>query len=166
MGPVVPKEIENIICTMVKYGETFYGRHTTLTPAQFSLNMRTRSVWSGPSLFVDIFCSSHLFGKQAMNSLNGLCNGLGSHGPSLFPYGKRFFRFMNAVFHTRNAKNWYNQAITMNHICLMEQPKNSAVLVHWYSEPSLYRQHLFPKMLPLKWICYCTEWILYEQIGM
>ena len=26
-----------------------------------------------------------------------------------------------------------------------------------YSEPSLQRQHLFPKMLPFKWICCCKE---------
>ena len=29
-----------------------------------------------------------------------------------------------------------------------------------YSEPSLQRQHLFPKTLPLKWICYCTEYFM------
>ena len=26
-----------------------------------------------------------------------------------------------------------------------------------YSEPSLQRQHLFPKMLPLKWMCCCKD---------
>ena len=29
-----------------------------------------------------------------------------------------------------------------------------------YSEPSLQRQHLFPKTLPLKCICSCTEYLL------
>ena len=33
MGSVIPKEIKciHVFCTMVKYGETFYGRHTALT---------------------------------------------------------------------------------------------------------------------------------------
>ena len=32
------------------------------------------------------------------------------------------------------------------------------LLLWYYGEPSLQRQHLFPKTLPLKWICYCTEY--------
>ena len=33
IGPNEPKGNENIICTMMKYGETFYGRYTVITPA-------------------------------------------------------------------------------------------------------------------------------------
>ena len=33
-----------------------------------------------------------------------------------------------------------------------------------YSEPSLQRQHLFPKMLPLKWICFCKESLMSRMI--
>ena len=34
-----------------------------------------------------------------------------------------------------------------------------------YSEPSLQRQHLFPKMLPLKWICCCKESLMQRMIS-
>ena len=34
----------------------------------------------------------------------------------------------------------------------------------WYSESSLQRLHLFPKTLPLKWICYCTEYLMSRLI--
>ena len=33
-----------------------------------------------------------------------------------------------------------------------------------YSEPSLKRQHLFPKTLPLKWICCCREYLISRLI--
>ena len=32
-----------------------------------------------------------------------------------------------------------------------------SLFVDYYSKPSLERQHLFPKMLPLKQICCCLE---------
>ena len=34
----------------------------------------------------------------------------------------------------------------------------------YYSEPLLQRQHLFPKMLPLKWICCCKEFLMSRMI--
>ena len=30
----------------------------------------------------------------------------------------------------------------------------------YYSAPSLQRQHLFPKTVQIKWICYCTEYLM------
>ena len=33
-----------------------------------------------------------------------------------------------------------------------------------YSEPSLQRQHVFPKILPLKWICCCKESLMDRMI--
>ena len=33
-------------------------------------------------------------------------------------------------------------------------------LIHWYIEPLLQRHHLFPKTLPLKRICWCTEYLM------
>ena len=37
-------------------------------------------------------------------------------------------------------------------------------LITMYGEPSLQRQHLFPKTLPLKWICCCTEYLMSRLI--
>ena len=33
-----------------------------------------------------------------------------------------------------------------------------------YSEPSFQRQHLFPKTMPIKWICCCTEYLMSKSI--
>ena len=38
------------------------------------------------------------------------------------------------------------------------------VAIKEYSEPSLQRHHLFPKILPLKWICCCKEFLTSRMI--
>ena len=45
MGSVILKEIKNIICTMVKYGETFYGSHTTLNASCSEVKKSERLPW-------------------------------------------------------------------------------------------------------------------------
>ena len=45
-----------------------------------------------------------------------------------------------------------------------EEPYFNFNLTFWYSEPSLQRQHLFPKTLPLKWIFYYTEYLMSRLI--
>ena len=42
--------------------------------------------------------------------------------------------------------------------------KKSAVCCRIYSEPSVQRHHLFPKMLPLKWFLYCKKSLMDRMI--
>ena len=73
-----------------------------------------------------------------------------------------FIDFIDALFVPHHAFFWCLEGkrlwfmivvIYFGISCKLSPKANNSV----YSEPSLQRQHLFPKILPLKWICCCKE---------
>ena len=75
----------------------------------------------------------HLY-EQTVYILARLLRCAGSPKPLLFAYANGAFSIMQLI-HSFDQLWWQ------------------------YSEPSLQLQHLFPKTLPLIWICYCKEYL-------
>ena len=67
----------------------------------------------------------------------------------------RFWRVPTIYILSRNMKNIR---------ILSENFQFLVVEFSIYSELSLQRQHLFPKTLPLKWICRCTEYLMSRRM--
>ena len=67
---LISKEIKNIISTMVRYGETFYSRHTALNTSCSEVK-ESNSVWTCNSQFLFIRIATYL---SVVLQLSGIIN--------------------------------------------------------------------------------------------
>ena len=67
-----------------------------------------------------------------------------------------------------NVTRWANKTKSANLVYLLfsvsRRSAFSELIYFHYSEPSLQWHHLFPKTLPLKWICCCKESLMSRLI--
>ena len=143
------------------------------TKAQISLCIRV-ALWSGPSLSANkIIRYYRMYKWRAKARVILWACAWWSNFCAFCTRSKALFHLtwfkLTCIYYYVEAKISADQSVPACKVinarpsCSKTSMTRTVGLVYFdfiYSEPSLQRQHLFPKTLPFKLICYCTELLM------